>query len=81
MAIDYLQNFFLIQYQNNIIPIEVKSDLNVRSKSLAYYKKAYQPKIRLRFSAKNLTLDDDLLNIPLFLADQFKNLIEKAMKN
>ncbi len=68
---------FLVEYQNNIIPIEVKSDLNVRSKSLTYYKKTHHPKIRVRFSAKNLTLDDDLLNIPLFMADQFKTLLEE----
>lgn len=70
---------FLIQYQNNILPIEVKSDLNVRSKSLAYYKKEYQPKLRVCFSAKNLTLDDDLLNIPLFMADQLKKLLGSAL--
>jgi len=68
---------FLIQHQNDIIPVEVKSDLNVRSKSLAFYKKMYQPKIRLRFSAKNLTLDNDLLNIPLFMADQYANFLKK----
>jgi len=28
---------------------------------------------------QNLTLDDDLLNIPLFMADQFKNLMESAL--
>lgn len=34
---------FLVQHQNQLIPIEVKSDENIRSKSLAFYRKAYRP--------------------------------------
>jgi hypothetical protein len=61
---------FLIQYQNTIVPIEVKSDANIRGKSLAQYTKQFKPGIRLRYSLQNLKLDEGLLNIPLFLADQ-----------
>ncbi len=34
---------FLIQHQNKIIPVEVKSDENVRSKSLTYYFNTFKP--------------------------------------
>lgn len=34
-----------------------------------------QVKLRVRFSLNNLKLDDDVLNIPLFLADQADRLI------
>jgi len=71
---------FIIQYQNEIIPIEVKSDTSVTGKSLTFYNKEYQPAMRLRFSLKNLKLDDGLLNIPLFMADYTKKLIEIARK-
>ncbi|MFR4520907.1 MAG: ATPase, partial [Fusobacterium sp.] len=37
-------------------------------------------KLRVRFSFDNLTLDGDLLNIPLFMADYSKKLIDLAMK-
>lgn len=70
---------FLIQYDNNIIPVEVKSDENVSSKSLTLYYKKYRPIIRLRYSLKNLKLDDGLLNIPLFLSDHTKKLIKLAI--
>ena len=38
---------FLLQYQNIIIPIEVKSDENVRSKSLTFYRKEFDPPVSL----------------------------------
>lgn len=67
---------FLIQYKNQIIPIEVKSEENVKSKSLAIYHQKYSPPLRIRFSMKNLQFRDGLLNIPLFLADETKKLID-----
>jgi len=60
---------FLVQYRNEIIPIEVKADNNVNGKSLTLYDKQFTPKYRIRFSLKNLKLDGNLLNIPLFMAD------------
>ncbi|MDD6987501.1 MAG: ATPase, partial [Butyricicoccus porcorum] len=37
-------------------------------------------KLRVRFSLDNLKLDDDVLNIPLFMADQADRLIGLALK-
>jgi uncharacterized protein len=67
---------FLIQYENTIIPIEVKSDTSVKGKSLTMYNKEFQPEIRIRYSLKNLKQDEGLLNIPLFMADFTRKLIE-----
>jgi len=68
---------FLIQYKNEIIPVEVKSDENIRSKSLTFYHNMYKPPLRIRFSMKNLDLNNGLLNIPLFMADYTKHIISK----
>lgn len=72
---------FLIQRSNDIIPVEVKSDISVESVSLKKYKEQYgdRVKLRIRFSLKNLKLDSDLLNIPLFMADSADRLIEMAL--
>ncbi|MCB9283829.1 MAG: ATP-binding protein [Lewinellaceae bacterium] len=70
---------FLIQYQNDILPIEVKSEENIRSRSLSFYQEKFQPPLRIRYSLKNLSLDGGLLNIPLFMADRTKWLLEKAL--
>ncbi|WP_394355051.1 ATP-binding protein [Aquiflexum lacus] len=72
---------FLIQYKNEIIPIEVKSDENIRSKSLAYYSQSYEPKIKVRFSLRNLEFNNGLLNIPLFLADKTVEFLKYIFEN
>ncbi len=59
---------FLLQYKDQIIPVEVKSDENTRSRSLTLYRQTFNPEISIRYSMKNLKLDDGLLNIPLFMA-------------
>jgi len=69
---------FLIQYRNQVIPVEVKSDENIRSKSLAYYKKEYAPGLSVRFSLRNLKKDEGLINIPLFMVDYARKIIDKA---
>jgi len=66
---------FLIQVKNDIIPIEVKSDENIRSKSLSVYNDLYQPPVRIRYSLKNLKKNDSLLNIPLFMVDYTEKLL------
>jgi len=70
---------FTVQRGNDILPIEVKSDENVRGKSFTLYNQKYAPSIRVRFSLKNLKKDGNLLNIPLFLADHLDKYIDLAV--
>lgn len=73
---------FLIQRENDIFPVEVKSDTNITSKSLKKYKALFddKSKLRIRFSLDNLKLDDDVLNIPLFMADYADKLIGLSLE-
>ena len=73
---------FLIQRENDIFPVEVKAEANTTSKSLKKFKALFpdQVKLRIRFSLNNLKLDDDVLNIPLFMADQADRLIGMALE-
>ncbi len=73
---------FLIQRENDIFPVEVKSDTNLSGKSLKKFKELFPDKIklRLRFSLENLKLDGDVLNIPLFMADETDRLIALALR-
>ncbi|MDW7659517.1 MAG: ATP-binding protein [Bacillota bacterium] len=73
---------FLIQRENDIIPIEVKTDTNTTSKSLKKFKEIFSGKVKLRvrFSLDNLMLNSDMLNIPLFMADHTDRLIGLALK-
>ena len=74
---------FVIQRENDIIPVEVKSDTNIKSRSLKKYAETYaeQTKLRVRFSMSNLRMDDGVLNIPLFMADYADRLIGIALSN
>lgn len=67
---------FIIQYQNEIIPIEVKAGKSVNNTSLKVYNQINEPKIRIRFSMKNLNKDDNLINIPLFMVEYLEKLID-----
>lgn len=69
---------FLIQDENEIIPIEVKSSLNTQSKSLKKFKERFAEStpLRIRYSLNNLSLDGDILNIPLVMVDYTKRLVE-----
>jgi len=71
---------FVIEQKGNCIPVEVKSGTATKSKSLAVFKSKYAPKLRVRISNSNLSLTDDLLNIPLFLAEYVDLFIRNALK-
>ena len=67
---------FIMQYQNEIIPIEVKAGKSSNNTSLKVYNETHKPNIRIRFSMNNLNKDDNLINIPLFMAEYVKKFIE-----
>ena len=70
---------FVFQKGEMIIPVEAKSALSTKSKSLAEYRKKYLPELSLRFSLKNVEKNGDLLNLPLYLADYIEKLILKLV--
>lgn len=72
---------FLIQRENDVLPIEVKAETNLAGKSLRKFKKLFGDRVplRIRFSLDNLKLDGDVLNIPLFMADHTNRLIGMAL--
>ncbi len=73
---------FLIQRENDVFPVEVKSETNLSSRSLRKFKELFpkETKLRVRFSLDNLKLDADVLNIPLFMADQAERLMGLALE-
>jgi hypothetical protein len=58
---------FLIQTQNGeVIPVEVKSSENVRSKSMQQFISKYAPPFSIRISAKNFGFENKIKSIPLY---------------
>ncbi len=57
---------FLIQFQNDIIPIEVKAEENLKSKSLKVFVEKYKPNTAIRTSMNGFREQDWLTNVPLY---------------
>ena len=57
---------FVIMREGKIIPIEVKSADNTRSKSLDYYMKKYQSEYAIKISTKNFGFENGVKSIPLY---------------
>ncbi|MEG1008553.1 MAG: AAA family ATPase [Clostridia bacterium] len=72
---------FIFNYKSNIIPVEAKAGINVKSKSLRNFITEYNTKVALRYSLKNLTLDNEILNIPLFVIWNTINYLEIINKD
>ena len=70
---------FLLQYDTYILPIEVKSGKSTSSRSLTLYNADKHPILRIRYSDKELKLDDNLLNIPLYMADWTFALLDRVI--
>ena len=70
---------FLLQYDTHILPIEVKSGKSTSSRSLTLYNAEKHPILRIRYSDKELKLDDNLLNIPLYMADWTFALLDRII--
>ncbi len=61
---------FVIQHEDNIYPLEIKSGESSRKKSLKVYDDKYHPKLLIRCSPLNLKKDGNVLNCPLYLLSE-----------
>ena len=57
---------FVIYNEDGIIPVEVKGDDNVGSRSLNVYMKRYNPKYAIRISSKNFGFSNNIKSVPLY---------------
>ncbi|MBO7586060.1 MAG: ATP-binding protein [Bacteroidales bacterium] len=55
---------FVIQWDDEIIPVEVKAENNISGNSLAVYTKKYSPRYRMRFSMLNFQYNSGMLSSP-----------------
>ena len=57
---------FMIQKGKEVIPLEVKAEQNLQSKSLKAYVEKYHPAKAIRFSMSDYQEQEWVTNIPLF---------------
>lgn len=71
---------FVIQWGENIIPIEVKAENCINGRSLSVYTERYKPTKRIRFSFLNLQYNQGLLSCPTPMADWFYRFLPEVQK-
>ena len=68
---------FIIQWRNELVPIEVKSGIHTKSKSLDVYRNMYNPAHAVRSSLRNFGAADGLYSIPLYMIAGIGEIFEK----
>lgn len=57
---------FVIDNGSDVLPVEVKAEVNLQAKSLKAYRDKFQPRISVRTSMADYRQEDWLLNLPLW---------------
>lgn len=57
---------FVVDTDEQILPIEVKAEINLRAKSLKTYRERFEPELSVRTSMADYKKEDWLLNMPLY---------------
>jgi hypothetical protein len=66
---------FLFEMNNHIYPLEAKSGINPKSKSLKSYDNQFNPKFLSRATLLNLKQDGKIVNYPLYAIHLFPDLV------
>ena len=59
---------FILRIKEEIVPIEVKSSADNRSRSLSVYTSKYNPVHSIRLSMKNFGFENGIKSVPLYAA-------------
>lgn len=66
---------FVVDTGEQIVPVEVKAEINLKAKSLKTYQEKFSPKISVRTSMADFKKEDWLINIPLYANEQFTAIV------
>ena len=61
---------FILDTGEQIIPVEVKAEINLKAKSLRTYCEKYSPEISIRTSMADFKEEDWLINLPLYAIEE-----------
>lgn len=65
---------FVIDNGEQIIPVEVKAEINLKAKSLKTYCEKFQPEIVVRTSMADYKKEDWLINLPLYAVEEIRKI-------
>lgn len=67
---------FIIPYELDIYPLEVKAGISKKKKSLLVYDSKFNPPLLVRTTLRNLRKDGNIVNIPLYLMHRFYDIVD-----
>jgi len=70
---------FLLECENEIIPLEVKSGIQTKAKSLNVYMEKHKPNLAIKSSLKNYGKNENLLSLPLYLLGDLHGYLHKTL--
>lgn len=62
---------FVVDTGDNIVPVEVKAEVNLQAKSLKVFREKFTPALSVRTSMADYKTEDWLLNLPLWAVETF----------
>ena len=65
---------FVVDTGEKIVPVEVKAEVNLRAKSLKFYREKFSPEVSVRTSMADYKKEEWLVNLPLYAIDQITQL-------
>jgi len=66
---------FVLQCDSRIIPIEVKAEFNLQSKSLSSYRQRFDPEISIKSSMTDYNQNDGIINLPLYNLHDIRSIV------
>ena len=67
---------FILQYNNDIVPIEVKSGSNKNTQSLRFFQSKNKTKYLFRTSPRNFIKSENFINLPLYRLFALKEILD-----
>lgn len=66
---------FVVDTGEQIVPLEVKAEVNLKAKSLKTYREKYNPELSIRTSMADCKQEDWLVNLPLYAVEEISNVV------
>ena len=70
---------FLVDTGDNVVPVEVKAEVNLKAKSLRMYVEKFSPRIAIRTSMTDYKSEDWLVNLPLYAIENLTKVVETVI--
>lgn len=71
---------FVVDTGVQVVPLEVKAELNLKAKSLKTYRDKFSPPLSVRTSMADYIAEDGLINLPLYAIGEFASVVSKALQ-